>query len=258
MENEILQKLVDLGVNKTEISMEELTKLQNGKMSEKLNFTIPYSDVVKDFLDKENVKYKIEDDKIKFAAKAKAETINEAEDTVKNRKILDDAKISYETVPEKERLRWIGKSAIALGVTAINPMIGIIVATRNTIKLIAEKRNIENSFKMTNPDFEKLKKGEIVVSTDQFGRNILRQLDKDTNTIMSVKVDTIKIPDTIFNTDLTDKQKKILKAGGTIKVDDENGISHKIRLDLTNDSGLVSMKKKNGREIERERIGFKL
>ncbi|MCQ2265369.1 MAG: DUF3945 domain-containing protein [Bacteroidales bacterium] len=258
MENDILQQLANLGVSKTEISIEELAKLQKGKMSEMLNFTVPYSEPVKDFLDKENVNYTIENDKIKFSGKVKAETINEAEDTEKNRRILDDAKIEYETVPNKARVSWIASSAFAIGVTAINPMIGIIVATRTTLRLIAQKRSINNSFNMANPDLKKLKNGEIVIGTDKFGRNVLRQLDKDTNTIMSVKVDTIKIPNTIFNTDLTHKQKKILKAGGTIKIDDENGNSHKVRLDLTNDSGLASMKKKNGREIEREKIGFKL
>lgn len=258
MENEILQKLANLGVDKTEISMADLAKLKQGKTSDMLNFSVSYSDAVKDFLESENIKYTIDNDRIKFAGKVKLETINEADDTEKNRKILDDANILYEKVPDKERLRWIGRSAIALGITAINPMIGIIVATRSTIRLIAEKRNIENSFKMANPDFEKLKKGEIVVSTDQNGRNVLRQLDKDTNTIMSVRVDTIKIPDTIFQTELTDRQKKILKAGGTIKIADENGDTQKIRLDLVNDTGLASMRKRNNQEIKREKIGFKI
>ena len=259
MENKILDELAKLGVDKTEISTADLNKLMQGKVSDLLNFSVPDNSAVRDFLDKENVQYTTENGKVKFSAKVKQETINEVEDTEKNRQILDEAKISYESVPGKQRLRWVASNAMILGVGVINPMIGAIALTYNTYRLIAKKINIENSYNLSNPDMSSLKKGEIVMSTDSFGRNVLRQLDKDTNTIMSARVDSIRIPDTIFGNDLTDRQKKTLKAGGTIKIKDEKGDVQKIRLDLVNETGLASLKRRNNRsEVEKQHFGFKM
>lgn len=259
MDNKILDELSKLGIDKTEISTADLNNLMKGKLSQMLNFSVPDSNAVRDFLDKENIQYTVENGKVKFSGKIKQETMYEADDTQKNRQILDEAKISYETVPDKQKLRWIGSNALILGMGAINPMIGTIALAFNTYRLIAKKINIENSYHLSNPDIDRLKKGEIVMSTDSFGRNVVRQLDKDTNTIVSAKVDSIKIPDTIFGNELTDRQKKILKVGGSIKINDENGNPQKIRIDLVNETGLASLKKRNNRsEVEKQHIGFKM
>lgn len=258
MDNELLEKLVNMGVDKTEISTDDLNKVMQGKLSGMLNFTVPNNQAVKDFLDKEKIDYTVENDKIKFSARIKSETVYEAEDTKSNRKILDDAHISYQPVPKKSRVRWVGSNAAILAIGVINPIVGIIAFTYNTLRLIAKKRRINNSFQLANPELERLQSGEIVMGTDRFGRNVLRQLDKETNTIMSVQTDSIKIPDKIFQTELTDKQKQILQTGGTLKIKDENGNTKKIRIDLLNESGLASMRKRGNETVEKERIGFKL
>lgn len=259
MENEILDKLSTLGIDKTEVSTADLHKLMQGKISGMLNFSVPNSEKVRDFLDKENVQYSVENDKIKFSGKVKPETINEADDNEKNRKILDEANVSYQAVPEKQRLRWVGSNAAILAIGAINPIVGIIAFTYNTLRLIAKKRNIENSYNLSNPDLDRLKQGKLVMGTDNFGRSVLRQLDKDTNIIMSIKVDNIKIPDKIYDTELTQRQKSALKTGQTITVKDELGNDRKIRLDLVNGTGLVQLKQFGKKiEVEKERIGFKL
>lgn len=258
-EKEIIDKLAEMGVDKTEIYVSDLQKLMQGKMSEMLNFSIPDKQAVRDFLDKEKVDYTIENDKIKFSGKVKYETVYEAEDNEKNRSLLNENKISYEAIPEKNRLRWVASNAAMLAIFAINPIIGIVAFSYNTLRLIAKKREIDNTYNLAHPDLQSLKKGEIIQSSDRYGNTIIRQLDKDTNTIMSVRADSIKIPHKIFDTELSERQKQLLRNGMAVEIKDENGKKVKVRLDLVNGTGLskVSAFRMN-KAVVPEHIKFKL
>lgn len=257
MEKELLDKLADLGVDKAEISTDDLRKMMQGKTSDMLNFTVPDNKTIRDFLDKENVDYTVKDGKIMFSGKVRQETVYEAENNEKNRKILDDAKINYETVPEKNRLRWFASNAAIFAIGAINPIIGAIAFTYNTLHLIAKKRQIDNAFDLAHPEMHNLKKGEIIQGTDRQGNAVIRQLDKETNTIMTARVDSIKVPDKIFETNLSDKQKQMLRNGLAITVKNEKGKDIKVKIDLTNETGLTKIGAGN-KMVKSENIGFKM
>ena len=259
MENEILDKLAGMGVDKTEIKLSDLHNLLQGKLSDMMNFTVPDNKAVRDFLDKAKVDYSIENDKIKFSGKVKSETVYEADDNERNRNILNENKISYETIPEKNRLRWVASNAAILAIYAINPIIGIVAFSYNTLRLIAKKIQIENTYNLANPELQRLKKGEIIQSSDRFGNAVIRQLDKDTNTIMSVRTDSIQIPHKIYDTNLSERQKQLLRNGMAIEIKDDRGKKINVRLDLVNGTGLTTIGgiHKN-KAIEKENIGFKL
>ena len=58
-------QLEQLGINKGDIRPEDIDKMLQGKMSDLIEFRVNDSQRVREFLDKQNVDYRIENDKIK-------------------------------------------------------------------------------------------------------------------------------------------------------------------------------------------------
>lgn len=243
-------QLEQLGINKGDIRPEDIDKMLQGKMSDLIEFRVNDSQRVREFLDKQNVDYRIENDKIKFSGRIKPETYYEAEDTKENRAILENAKIKYDTIPGKGKIRWVRSTLATIALGLENPVVGIVAITVNTIQLIAQKRALENSYKLNHPEMEALKKGDIIQHTDKDGINYLRQVDPKTNTIISVRIDSINIPDKILNTELSQQQKTQLKNGMHINVTDLNGNKRFIKLDILNDDSGLKFVNKHGQELK--------
>lgn len=242
-------QLEQLGINKNNILPEDFDKMMQGKMSGLIEFTIKDTQQSRDFLDKKNIEYRVEDNNIKFSGRIKPETYYMADDTKENRSILDNAKIQYDIIPEKGKIKWFKSTMAAVAIGLQNPIVGIVAITVNTIQIIAQKRALENSYKLRNPEIDALKRGEIIQHSDKDGIRYLRQLDPKTNTIISARVDSIEIPEKILDTKLTQYQKEQLKIGHHIKVQDYEGKDRYVKIDLLNDSSALKLVNKHGQDL---------
>lgn len=90
------------------------------------------------------------------------------------------------------------------------------------------KNKLKNDFQLSKEELEKLQNNlgvqsiekEIKIKVDgkNIDKNVLIYLDKDINTLIAINPDTIKVPESINESVLTDKQNKEFKQGKEIRI----------------------------------------
>ena len=155
-----------------------------------------------------------------------------AENTPQNIDLLKRANVQYETSPENEKVLKM-KDSLALMAAILNPEIGAILAIYYAMKIIPKRLEVKNEMGLSRDEMKELQSGKMIQHRN--GDNIvLMQLDKDTNSITSVKQNSINIPDTLLGQELSQVEKARLLTGNKVTLD--NGVT--LEIDLLKKGGL--------------------
>jgi len=112
-----------------------------------------------------------------------------------------------------------------------------------------------NSIEATPEQWEKMLKGEAILKDSKAFNGAMEphihQLDKDTNEILSARVNAIQIPNSIQGTVITPSQKEELKKGGPVEVESKTKTEVVVvRVDLNEAKGYKITAGELGREQE--------
>jgi Protein of unknown function (DUF3945)/Protein of unknown function (DUF4099) len=87
------------------------------------------------------------------------------------------------------------------------------------LRIIEQSQQIENRFKVSNENLERLQKGATVLEREnKTNQPYLYQLDSETNSIMRVNQSKMIVPDVIENIQLSQNQKEALRNGQSIEL----------------------------------------
>jgi hypothetical protein len=95
--------------------------------------------------------------------------------------------------------------------------------------IVPVRQSIKNDYNLTTDEQTKLYTGKLI-NKNMDGQRYILQLDRETNEVLRARTAHIKLP---FDIDARDRER--LLTGKSIKVQDETGRQHNIRLDLLND-----------------------
>lgn len=227
------------GINPEMLSEADKEAIRNGMRTGMLHFSIEDNLQNRKALENENIDYTIKDGKLNFEGKATAVKYIVSENNNENRKKLSQNNIDYIENGNKLKVEGLNARKLAIaGITLVYPVAGI------ALMLVPKRKEMKNEFKkedfsLTKSELKSLKKGEIVVKT-QNGEKMLFQRDKDTNEIMSVKMKDLKIPHKIAGVELTPLQYEAFRQGKEITIENELlNKSIKVRLDLNEKNGIA-------------------
>lgn len=239
-----------LGVDKNTLEKDYI-KLLTGQKTEMMPFSIPYTKEKEDLLKRENIEYSYkgnekENGLLKFDGKIKIDPAFMVENTQDNVNLLKKANIEFDKMPDTKALKL--KDTLALTALLINPGMGLVLGVYYVAKVIPQRRGVKNELGLTKEQISDLKKGDSV--KHKIGNNTyIMQLDKETNSIVSVKKDQLNIPDRMFGQELSQRDKAKLASGFSFQLD--NGIS--VQLDLNKRNG-VKYTNSNGHEISYKEV----
>lgn len=115
---------------------------------------------------------------------------------------------------------------------------------------------IKNDDNLSQAQLESLKNGERVIAsrTSLNGEKepYLFQLDRETNEIYKVRQSSIIIPRHLMEVELTPQQRSDLQLGKTIRLEDKEGRTHEVAVDLMDKKGFSV--KTSERALEPERM----
>lgn len=222
------------GLDKSQLSREDLNNLNaaDGSRTRLIQFSIEDNKNNRDLLDKEKIKYVAEDGNLKFDGKASAIKYVEADNNEENKKKLRQNDIDFSETGNKIKVEGVNARKLAIAaITLIYPVAGI------ALMVIPQREEIKNDMSLSKADMKALKAGELISKKNAKGENTLMQLDKDTNSLVSVKAKDVSIPNKINGVQLTPIQKEQLKSGNEIKLHIA-GQDRAVRLDLNSANGL--------------------
>lgn len=229
-------KLKQFGIEPENISAKDYFKLLHNQATEVIPFSLEYTKEREELLKKEKIAYSVEteNDKqfLRFSGRIQMEPTYTAENTPQNIDLLKRANVQYETSPENEKVLKM-KDSLALMAAILNPEIGAILAIYYAMKIIPKRLEVKNEMGLSRDEMKELQSGKMIQHRN--GDNVvLMQLDKDTNSITSVKQNSINIPDTLLGQELSQVEKARLLTGNKVTLD--NGVT--LEIDLLKKGGL--------------------
>lgn len=103
------------------------------------------------------------------------------------------------------------------------------------------RKEIDNKFKLDNPQLDKLKQGEIIEINSKAKNGEMKvhlvQLDKSINELVSVVKDKLKLPEKINDIKLSPEQKEQIASGKEVTIKGGNK-ELKVQLNLNDPSGI--------------------
>ena len=230
------EKLKQFGIGPENISQKDYFKLLNNQATEVIPFSLEYTKEREELLKKEKIAYSVETDNdkkyLRFSGRIQLEPSYTAENTPANIDLLKKANVQYEKSPENEKVLKL-RDSMALAAAILNPEIGAILAIYYVMKIIPKRLEVKNEMGLTRDEMKELQNGKMIQHRN--GDNvILMQLDKQTNSITSVKQNSINIPDTLLGQELSQVDKARLLSGNKISLD--NGVT--LEIDLMKKGGL--------------------
>ena len=229
-------KLKQFGIEPENLSTKDYFKLLHNQATEVIPFSLEYTKDREELLKKEKIAYSVEteNDKrfLRFSGRIQMEPTYTAENTPQNIDLLKRANVQYETSPENEKVLKM-KDSLALMAAILNPEIGAILAIYYAMKIIPKRLEVKNEMGLSRDEMKELQSGKMIQHRN--GDNVvLMQLDKDTNSITSVKQNSINIPDTLLGQELSQVEKARLLTGNKVTLD--NGVT--LEIDLMKKGGL--------------------
>lgn len=229
-------KLKQFGIEPENLSAKDYFKLLHNQATEVIPFSLEYTKDREELLKKEKIAYSVEteNDKqyLRFSGRIQMEPTYTAENTPQNIDLLKRANVQYETSPENEKVLKM-KDSLALMAAILNPEIGAILAIYYAMKIIPKRLEVKNEMGLSRDEMKELQSGKMIQHRN--GDNVvLMQLDKDTNSITSVKQNSINIPDTLLGQELSQVEKARLLTGNKVTLD--NGVT--LEIDLMKKGGL--------------------
>ena len=229
-------KLKQFGIEPENLSAKDYFKLLHNQATEVIPFSLEYTKDREELLKKEKIAYSVEteNDKqyLRFSGRIQMEPTYTAENTPQNIDLLKRANVQYETSPENEKVLKM-KDSLALMAAILNPEIGAILAIYYAMKIIPKRLEVKNEMGLSRDEMKELQSGKMIQHRN--GDNVvLMQLDKDTNSITSVKQNSINIPDTLLGQELSQVEKARLLTGNIVTLD--NGVT--LEIDLLKKGGL--------------------
>ena len=229
-------KLKQFGIEPENLSAKDYFKLLHNQATEVIPFALEYTKEREELLKKEKIAYSVEtqNDKqyLRFSGRIQMEPTYTAENTPQNIDLLKRANVQYETSPENEKVLKM-KDSLALMAAILNPEIGAILAIYYAMKIIPKRLEVKNEMGLSRDEMKELQSGKMIQHRN--GDNVvLMQLDKDTNSITSVKQNSINIPDTLLGQELSQVEKARLLTGNKVTLD--NGVT--LEIDLLKKGGL--------------------
>ena len=229
-------KLKQFGIEPENLSAKDYFKLLHNQATEVIPFSLEYTKDREELLKKEKIAYSVEteNDKqyLRFSGRIQMEPTYTAENTPQNIDLLKRANVQYETSPENEKVLKM-KDSLALMAAILNPEIGAILAIYYAMKIIPKRLEVKNEMGLSRDEMKELQSGKMIQHRN--GDNVvLMQLDKDTNSITSVKQNSINIPDTLLGQELSQVEKARLLTGNKVTLD--NGVT--LEIDLLKKGGL--------------------
>ena len=229
-------KLKQFGIEPENLSAKDYFKLLHNQATEVIPFSLEYTKDREELLKKEKIAYSVEteNDKqyLRFSGRIQMEPTYTAENTPQNIDLLKRANVQYETSPENEKVLKM-KDSLALMAAILNPEIGAILAIYYAMKIIPKRLEVKNEMGLSRDEMKELQSGKMIQHRN--GDNVvLMQLDKDTNSITSVKQNSINIPNTLLGQELSQVEKARLLTGNKVTLD--NGVT--LEIDLLKKGGL--------------------
>lgn len=229
-------KLKQFGIDPENISAKDYFKLLHNQATEVIPFSLEYTKEREELLKKEKIAYSVESDNgkqyLRFSGRVQMEPTYTAENTPQNIDLLKRANIQYETSPENEKVLKI-KDSLAVMAAILNPEIGAILAIYYAMKIIPKRLEVKNEMGLSRDEMKDLQNGKMIQHRN--GDNVvLMQLDRDTNSITSVKQNSINIPDMLLGQELSQVEKARLLTGNKVTLD--NGVT--LEIDLLKKGGL--------------------
>ena len=229
-------KLKHFGIEPENISAKDYFKLLHNQATEVIPFALEYTKEREELLKQEKIAYSVETQNnkqyLRFSGRIQMEPTYTAENTPQNIDLLKRANVQYETSPENEKVLKM-KDSLALMAAILNPEIGAILAIYYAMKIIPKRLEVKNEMGLSRDEMKELQSGKMIQHRN--GDNVvLMQLDKDTNSITSVKQNSINIPDTLLGQELSQVEKARLLTGNKVTLD--NGVT--LEIDLLKKGGL--------------------
>lgn len=229
-------KLKQFGIEPENISAKDYFKLLHNQATEVIPFALEYTKEREELLKQEKIAYSVETQNnkqyLRFSGRIQMEPTYTAENTPQNIDLLKRANVQYETSPENEKVLKM-KDSLALMAAILNPEIGAILAIYYAMKIIPKRLEVKNEMGLSRDEMKELQSGKMIQHRN--GDNVvLMQLDKDTNSITSVKQNSINIPDTLLGQELSQVEKARLLTGNKVTLD--NGVI--LEIDLLKKGGL--------------------
>lgn len=229
-------KLKQFGIEPENLSAKDYFKLLHNQATEVIPFSLEYTKDREELLKKEKIAYSVEteNDKrfLRFSGRIQMEPTYTAENTPQNIDLLKRANVQYETSPENEKVLKM-KDSLALMAAILNPEIGAILAIYYAMKIIPKRLEVKNEMGLSRDEMKELQSGKMIQHRNG-DSVVLMQLDKDTNSITSVKQNSINIPDTLLGQELSQVEKARLLTGNKVTLD--NGVT--LEIDLLKKGGL--------------------
>jgi hypothetical protein len=239
------EALESLGINRGNLKTSDTDALLSGHKTDLMKFSVEDTPERRHVLEREKAMYIVDENgKLNFEGKIQLQKYMIVDDIGEHKNILKNANIEFEEL-KGNKLRF---DANAMQKFAIGAAVLISPVTALALMLVLKKREITNSLGLKDSDIRALKQGDVVRRINDKKENVLVQLDKDTNNLVSVRAKDISIPNRVAGQDLTPIQKEMLKNGQEIKITDRRGDSVIAKIDLNEKSGL-SLKDETGRKI---------
>lgn len=228
-----VDKLKQIGIDTDKLSEKDIRNLKSGNMTELVNFSIPDTPQNRQLLDDEKVKYSVgKDGSLDFAGKVSAIKYVEAENNNENKSKLKKHEIDFKEDGNKIKVEGVNARKLAIAaITLVYPVAGI------ALMVVPQRNEIKNDSKLSKNEISRLESGELISRNNSKGENILMQLDKDTNSLVSVKAKDLNVPNKINGTLLSPIQQEKLKNGEEIKIESKRGAIN-VKLDLNSPNGL--------------------
>jgi hypothetical protein len=239
------EALESLGINRSNLKASDTDALLSGHKTDLMKFSVEDTPERRLVLEREKAMYLVDGNgKLNFEGKIQLQKYMIVDDIGEHKNILKNANIEFEEL-KGNKLKF---DASAMQKFAIGAAVLISPVTALALMLVLKKREITNSLGLKDSDIRALKQGEVVRKINAKKENVLVQLDKDTNNLVSVRSKDISIPNKVAGQDLTAMQKEMLKNGQEIKITDRRKQSVFAKINLNEKSGL-SLKDETGRKI---------
>ncbi len=239
MENEELyEQLKQFNVSKEVADKLNLTITNFDENNNRLEFVVKNIPEIKEQLDKQGIIYKESEGKLIVSGKIRKENGYELPDTKENRALLSQNDIDFfEKQGNSQNKLFINgkKAALLMGMS-------FVIAPVPSILLFAvlNKTGVLNRIldpEITKEQKQKLEEGHAVLVT-KGKEKLVYQKDTDTNQLMKINVNDIRIPDKVNGIELSPIQKERLKNLETLKSTDRLGNDILYRINLNEKSGI--------------------
>lgn len=228
------------GIDLNELDTVIKEQLATGKVTDVITMKVPYSFEMETYLNKKEVPFRLQNNEIQFEGRIQLKPEVKIENSPENIELLkinnindfkiEDDKISFQIAD----IQHIS----TLLLTTLNPLVTL--ALFLIFKQLRPKLEDKN---LTEEEITKLEKGELIKHNFGNGEALL-QVDKATNSLVSVPMNAMIVPQKVLNVDLSPMQKEKLRNAEMIKIGDIS-----LRLDLTKPNGLQAIDEQ-GKEVE--------